>query len=120
MKSFVALALSALAWSPAAFAAPKDAVAPAHAVHGATALRNRPAPAAPKKSVAPAKTAAKQLPPMLKPKIAPKPPCLHPSVQIMRGTEEDTFALTRCDGSAAPAASPITEPIPASTITWVR
>ena len=104
MRSFVALALSAMAWSSPAFAAPKDAPHPAHAVHGTTALRARPAPAATKKSVAPAKSAAKQLPPMLKPKIAPKPPCLHPSVQIMRGAEEDTFALTRCDGSAAPAA----------------
>lgn len=104
--SFVAIALSALAWSPTAFAAPKDVAAPAHAApHGATALRNRPAPAAtPKKGTALPKLAAKQLPPMLKPKLAPKPPCLHESVQIMRGTEEDTFALTRCDGSAAPSA----------------
>ncbi len=106
-STIVALALSALAWSPAAFAAPKDTAAPSthSAAHGTTALRNRPAPSAtPKKGTALPKLAAKQLPPMLKPKIAPKPPCLHESVQIMRGTEEDTFALTRCDGSAAPTA----------------
>ena len=33
-----------------------------------------------------------------------KPPCLHAPVSVTRGTEEETFALTKCDGSAAPNA----------------
>jgi hypothetical protein len=33
-----------------------------------------------------------------------KPPCLHAPVSVTRGTEEETFALTRCDGSVAPNA----------------
>ena len=34
----------------------------------------------------------------------PKPPCLHAPVSVTRGTEEETFPLTRCDGSALPQA----------------
>jgi hypothetical protein len=33
-----------------------------------------------------------------------KKPCLHAPVEIQRGAEEQAFALTRCDGSAAPLA----------------
>jgi hypothetical protein len=33
-----------------------------------------------------------------------KPPCLHSPVDVMRGTEEETFSLTKCDGSVAPLA----------------
>jgi hypothetical protein len=33
-----------------------------------------------------------------------KPPCLHEPIAIGRGTEEERFALTRCDGSALPDA----------------
>lgn len=37
-------------------------------------------------------------------KQAKKPPCLHEAVQFFRGSEEETFPLTRCDGSVAPLA----------------
>jgi hypothetical protein len=33
-----------------------------------------------------------------------KPPCLHAPVAVVRGTEEASFPLTKCDGSAAPLA----------------
>jgi len=33
-----------------------------------------------------------------------KAPCLHPAVEVVRGTEVDSFPLTRCDGTAAPLA----------------
>ncbi len=35
---------------------------------------------------------------------ATKPPCLRDATIVMRGTEEEKIALTRCDGSAAPMA----------------
>jgi hypothetical protein len=40
------------------------------------------------------------------PKIArrEKPPCLHAPVDVTRGNEEESFALTKCDGSPAPLA----------------
>ena len=97
--SLVALALSALA-SSSALAAEKNSPADKHPT---TALRHPHAA-----SVKPAKVAApvsaKKLPPILQPKIAIKPPCLHQEVDVTRGTEEDKFSLTRCDGSAAPLA----------------
>jgi hypothetical protein len=34
-----------------------------------------------------------------KAKVKAKPPCLHGAVTIARGTEQDTFPLTQCDGS---------------------
>ncbi len=34
----------------------------------------------------------------------PKAPCLHAPVDVTRGTEEQTFSLTRCDGSALESA----------------
>ncbi len=37
-----------------------------------------------------------------KPDAKAKPPCLRDPIVIMRGTEEDRFSLTRCDGSVAP------------------
>jgi hypothetical protein len=33
-----------------------------------------------------------------------KPPCLRDAAIVMRGTEEEKFPLTRCDGSVAPLA----------------
>jgi len=39
-----------------------------------------------------------------KEKVKPKPPCFHDAVTIARGTEQDHFPLTRCDGSPAPDA----------------
>jgi uncharacterized protein YcbK (DUF882 family) len=36
-------------------------------------------------------------------KVAPKP-CFHEPITIGRGTEEEKFSLTRCDGSATPEA----------------
>lgn len=33
-----------------------------------------------------------------------KPSCLRPAVTFVRGTEEESFSLTRCDGSQAPLA----------------
>ncbi len=34
----------------------------------------------------------------------PKSACLHAPVEVTRGTEEESFALTKCDGSIAPLA----------------
>jgi len=34
----------------------------------------------------------------------PKPPCLHEPVTVMRGTEQERFTLTRCDGTPLPDA----------------
>lgn len=33
-----------------------------------------------------------------------KPPCFSPTIEIMRGTEDDRFSLTKCDGTLAPTA----------------
>ena len=38
------------------------------------------------------------------PKVNLKPSCLRPTVTFVRGTEEEAFPLTRCDGSQAPLA----------------
>lgn len=73
-----------------------------------TALRAQPSEserAAEKKSGATtkphdAKIAAAK--PTKKPKA--KPPCIAPSVEVMRGTEGDRFSLAMCDGALAPAA----------------
>ena len=37
-------------------------------------------------------------------KKGPKPPCLNAPVDVVRGTEEEHLALTKCDGSPAPLA----------------
>ncbi len=37
-----------------------------------------------------------------RPDAKAKPPCLRDPIVVMRGTEEDRFSLTRCDGSVAP------------------
>ncbi len=34
-----------------------------------------------------------------------KPACMHEAVEVSRGTEEEKFSLTRCDGSVAPLAA---------------
>jgi hypothetical protein len=33
-----------------------------------------------------------------------KPPCLHSAIEVTRGGESEAFALTKCDGTAAPLA----------------
>jgi hypothetical protein len=38
------------------------------------------------------------------PRAAAKAPCLHQGVEFIRGQEDTTFSLTRCDGSVAPFA----------------
>ncbi len=43
-------------------------------------------------------------PALSKAKTAPKGPCMHDSIEFVRGQEVQSFALTRCDGSPAPLA----------------
>jgi hypothetical protein len=71
------------------------------APHGKTALRSS--------TVAPAHAPAKADPaptgtgrPLKLPKV--KPPCFHDPVTVVHFNEEDSFPLTRCDGSVAPLA----------------
>ncbi|WP_394837379.1 DUF882 domain-containing protein [Pendulispora rubella] len=86
--------------------APAPAQAPAaaavHKPHGKTALSsNRAVPGRTlEEGAAKERAGAKSNPPTIRaPKV--KPPCFHDSVTVMHFAEEDTFPLTKCDGSVA-------------------
>ncbi|WP_394822398.1 YcbK family protein [Pendulispora albinea] len=74
--------------------------APAHAPHGKTAGRARSGGMVPERTLEerPAKGA---LPGLKASKDKAKPPCFRDAVTIVHFAEEDTFPLTRCDGSVA-------------------